>query len=506
MQNAKVIKLFKAIKEGEFRQITLFLKSPFYNRNKRVVDLFEYLKKHKNNLDGNKLHREYIFKKLFPKGENYEDWKIRELRSDLSKLIEEYFIVQETRQNHIDRQMLLIRSLDKRKVDDYFFRYAYKLDEAIDAIDLKNMEHYLAQLQLQNRLYYHSTTSKLKNKGSKELLSGIMYNTDMFYSLAKLRYGYEIAAWEQIRGERLEGFIPEEALEKLPVKVVEANTLLLIYQLSIRLYKLHNSIKDSPAAKISLENKTTIQKLYVIYNETKELIISNISKFDKDEASKLITLLVNAAYVAVEDEMLKKECFYIYKVGVTQEVFTTEDYFPQSHFNNIVAIGCSVREYDWTKQFINDYYTYLPNEDDKKENIIRLYKAYLSFYLKEYEQVKYLLGTLEFEDVSYGLRHYLILIASLYELESELHDSCDNFKQYIYRKNKANFISPDIYERHNNFIRMVLRIVNAQGKFKPNVIKLKTDLDNMEKITMKAWLNEKIEHLSRKSDRTLRNE
>jgi|GEM_PF-967606 len=499
MQNTKLLQLFKAIKAEELREFTQFLKSPFYNRNQRVISLFEYLRKYRNNLDDDRLNKEYVFKRLFPKGEEYVDWKMRELMSDLSKLIEEYFIVKEVKGDKLEREMLLIKSFDKRQVDDFFFRTAYKLDDQIDALDMKNIEHYIAQLQLQSRLYYHSTTSKFKNKGSRELLSGIMYNTDMFYSLAKLHYGYEIAAWEQIRGERLEGLIPDGALEKLPANVVETNTLLYIYQLSIGLYKFHNSIKDSNKEKDAERTQKVTQKLYDMYNDIKKLIIDNIDKFDKNEASKLITLLINAAGVAISSENTNKEYFSVYKVGVVNEVFTTDDYFPQAHFNNIVTIGCSVGEYEWIQNFINEYYTYLPDEDDKKENIIRLYKATLSFYQEEYEQVEYLLRTLEFEDVSYGLRHYTLLIASLYELKNELHDSCDNFKQYIYRKSNANFIGSDIYERHNNFIKMVLRITNVRGKFRPDVEKLKDELGEMKEITMKIWLNEKITTLGRKS-------
>jgi len=110
MQNAKLLQLFKAIREAELREFTQFLKSPFYNRNQRVIALYEYLRKQKKNLEDEKFTKEYVFKRIFPKGEKYEDWKMRELMSDLSKLIEEYFIVKEAKRNEIERQMLLIKS------------------------------------------------------------------------------------------------------------------------------------------------------------------------------------------------------------------------------------------------------------------------------------------------------------------------------------------------------------------------------------------------------------
>lgn len=475
MQKGKLIQLFKAIGKTELREFTQFVKSPFYNRNQRVIALYMYLKKHKKNLDDEKLTKEYIFKRIFPKGEEYEDWKMRELMSDLSKLIEEYFIVKEARCDNINKQMLLIRSFEKRQIDGYFVAYAHHLDKAINKLEVKNMEHYLIQLRLHHMLYYHPTTSPFNVKESRKLMSGILYNTDMFYSLAKLRYGYEIAAWYRLHGEKIEGFISGEVFEELPDDVVNNNLVLTIYQLSNQLYKYRDD---------------------EIYIKMKELILKNIHKFNEEEAYIIFISLINSVSLVISHEKAAKEVLSLYKLGLKYNVLMQRGRFSITHFNNIVSLGSSEGEYKWTQNFINEYYKYLHTGNERIENIRTLFTAYLNFLRQEYGEVERILYMLEFEDFSYGLRHYTLLIRSLYELQkNEIFDRCSAFRVYIHRKNRDHFIGKDIHESYSNFIRIVEDLFNLRGQFRPETQKLRNRIHTMKNIAMKSWLLEKLDEL-----------
>jgi len=439
------------------------------------------LKKNKNDLEGKKMDKTYAFKRIFPKGETYADWKMRELMSDLSKLIEEYFIQKEAQQNHIDRQMLLIKALEKREVDTYFFRYANNMKEKIDAVEVKTMDHYLAQLKLQHSLFYHPATSTY-DKESRERLLNIMYNTDMFYSLAKLRYGYEIAVWKRMRGEVIEGFISSEVLEQLPENVVSDNLLLLIYQLSNQLYKTRQ---------------------YETYGKMKKTILNSLDLFNKEEAYNVLTLLINSVPLVVPSEGVANEALPLYNIGLDRGLFINSNGFITGHFNNIISLSCAVGKYEWTQDFINKYYMYLPTEEDRKENIRTLYMAHLNFLRKRYEEVERILNILEFEDVSYGLRHYVLLIKSLYELgRAEVFDKCNTFKLYIFRKNKARFISYEVHQEYANFIRIVTQIASIRGevfKEKDDIHKLLEKINTMKMLTERIWLNEKLKELMKGS-------
>jgi len=374
---------------------------------------------------------------------------------------------------------LLINSLEKRHVDKYFFRYAKNMEKELNELKLKNMEHYLAQLKLQHRLYFHSATS-MYDKDSRGRLLSIMYNTDMFYSLAKLRYGDEIAAWKRTRGETIEGFISSEVLEKLPESVASNNLIIHIYNLSSKLYK---------------------SRQYETYCEMKEIIMDNIDVFDKEQAYNVLTSLINSVRLVIFSEDVDREALNLYKVGIERNLFIHGNRFVIGHFNNIISLSCIAGEYTWTQEFINKYYTYLPTEDDRKENIGTLYMAQLNFVRKRYEEVERILNTLEFEDVSYGIRHYTLLIKSLYELgKVEMFDRCSAFKVYLFRKNRTHFISPEMHEGYNNFIKIVHKLTNLKSTVRTTNIDIQTILDDinvMKVLVERLWLTEKANELKK---------
>jgi len=481
MQNTKLIHLFKVLKDHELREFAKFLESPFYvkkAKKERIVRLFEYLKKHRGELNSKKLNKNYVFKKIFPKNEVFEDWKIREVRSDLSKLIEEYFVVKEIRNNDTDKQVLLVRSLYERQDEKYFFKYARTMEEKLNELKIKGIEHYFALLELRHKLYYHPATSKFDNKGGRQLLEGIVHSTDMFYSLAKLRYGYEIAAWERIRGEQLEGVIPDSAIESLNKETVIDNSLLHIYWLFNKLYK---------------------EQEYHLYHEIKQLVLTKIELFSEEEANNVLALLINSLRLVFSDEAVFEEGLILYKLALKYKIFMNGDSFMIEHFNNIVSVGCGAGEYQWTQSFINKYYMYLPAEEDRKENIAILYRANLSFLREKYEDAESVLYKLEFEDVTYGVRHYILLIKCLYELRrDELDDKYNAFSVYIYRKKRDYYISQDIHESYDNFIKMVRQIAGMRGIFKISDTQKKELIDkinNARMIVEKAWLIEKVKGL-----------
>ena len=66
MQKTKLLELLQALDKDEFRRLYKFVKSPWFNSNKGVVQLYEYLRPHYPNFDSPKLDKKQIFKKLFP--------------------------------------------------------------------------------------------------------------------------------------------------------------------------------------------------------------------------------------------------------------------------------------------------------------------------------------------------------------------------------------------------------------------------------------------------------
>ena len=117
------------LSEEELQQFSDFLRSPFHNKNKNVIQLFEIIKKHYPFFKSDKIVKEKIFKKLFP-GRKYNDVVMRILISDLIKLSEEYLSCLSFFKKTLEEKKHLLYELRERKLDTLYNKN-FRLAESI---------------------------------------------------------------------------------------------------------------------------------------------------------------------------------------------------------------------------------------------------------------------------------------------------------------------------------------------------------------------------------------
>ena len=93
MQQSKLFTLLSGLEAAEFRWLHKFLKSPFYNTNEKILNLFLYIKKYYPDLDSPKLAKEITFQYLFPK-QQFQAQKMRKLMHELATLVEDFMVAQ----------------------------------------------------------------------------------------------------------------------------------------------------------------------------------------------------------------------------------------------------------------------------------------------------------------------------------------------------------------------------------------------------------------------------
>src|SRR5437016_2571875 len=91
MIKSKVIDVLKIFTTDELKKFKLFVNSPFHNSNKKVIQLYELIRKYLPELNNEKLKKENLFKKLY-KDKPYNDIVMRILISDLMKLAEDFIV------------------------------------------------------------------------------------------------------------------------------------------------------------------------------------------------------------------------------------------------------------------------------------------------------------------------------------------------------------------------------------------------------------------------------
>ena len=164
MVNSKLIKLLKSLSEAEFKGLQVFVQSPAYNTNTNVLRLYRALKKYFPDFESPKLEKEKIFKKLFP-NQAFSDVKLRQLRSKLSKIIEEYLIYLEFQKDEFRKKKLLTEIYGKRNLYVEFKRGTENLLWELEKQPYRDAEYFYDRYLLQRDFFLFGLPPKEGRSG-----------------------------------------------------------------------------------------------------------------------------------------------------------------------------------------------------------------------------------------------------------------------------------------------------------------------------------------------------
>src|SRR4030095_4068883 len=116
MRESKLTEMLKGISPPEFKRFGEFLNSPFHNKSKKILQLYDLIAENFEDFDANKVTKEEISIKLFPEDIN-NDQNARTLISNFTTLLEEFLILILESENHdIPKKINLLKSLRDRNI------------------------------------------------------------------------------------------------------------------------------------------------------------------------------------------------------------------------------------------------------------------------------------------------------------------------------------------------------------------------------------------------------
>ena len=121
MLKSKVLEIFRNLSPDEMKGLKDFIRSPYHNKNKNVMSLFDIIKKHSPSFNDHNFTKELVFKKIFP-GKEYNDIVMRILLSDLNRITEDFLVQQRLEKSAYDYKKFLLSELMERKLDKSFIK------------------------------------------------------------------------------------------------------------------------------------------------------------------------------------------------------------------------------------------------------------------------------------------------------------------------------------------------------------------------------------------------
>ena len=452
------IQMFRSINAAErvaFRQYIVH----FYGQHKAILTTFERVEKAVAE------QREQAFLLSIKK-----DKKTFNNLSDLKKWLLEFLTVQEIKNNSYDTQFLTLEALRKRKLTDVLVKKTKDLSQALTDNTGLNIWYAFMKLRLDHADYFNTENDKLDNHQADmgQLLAGL----DNFYISAKLTYGAELYSRTSILQENYE---PKLLAKILSLLNDDTSFNPIIYDLYLPLIRL------------------TRDKSETAYEDLKAFLLNDKRLGRAEKLSILLYMLNFGAYkVRNGDKTYIHKSFELAQIGVEQSLFTAVGHFPTRTFSNIVNIGSYMKEHDWTKKFIKDWFVHLnPNDKDIARDLAL---ARVHFEEKEFDAAHALLSKfVHRRNIHFSIDIRTLLARIYYEKEQKVdmqNNHCDALELYIRRiKN----VDEALRKSALNFVKILRLLIDE----KPKQQILNTFNAQTEPVMYADWLTTKIEALNR---------
>ena len=142
MHSSTLIRLLSKLNKEEWKRFDKFIRSPYFNSNKSVIQLFELLKKYAPDFATPKLNKEKVSQKIYPKTP-YKEKRMWQLMSDLKGLAEQFLVVEKNDKYSTKFQLQLSEVFLEKDLYEWYEQKSEVLIEKLTA------DHHLtSQFQL----------------------------------------------------------------------------------------------------------------------------------------------------------------------------------------------------------------------------------------------------------------------------------------------------------------------------------------------------------------------
>jgi len=469
MQKSKLIDKLRLVERDEMRDLGKFIASPFFNKDDKVVKLFDYLKKYHPVFDHKKLDRDHIATKLFPEWKDNSYKKLSHIMSRLSQLVDDYFVWKETEYDASERYHALLKAYKRRNGNWFFDSTKTEFRKYLDKQPERGTDYYFHQYRLNHEVYTHNATKRAET-GIRSLEDTID-NLDLFYFSSKFRYSSEVRLREMYLADKSKLVLLDEMLKILDNPLFENKAFIHIFSTIVHLYET---------------------KSREVYDELKKLIFENFAQFSVEERFDMVNQAINFCtwqYNQGKGEYAI-EIFEMYEYGLEQGIWITEGEMPHTVFDNIVIIACRLKKNEWAEAFIKKYAYSL--REDVKESVKIMALCRLEFSMNNFEKTLELLRDVEFVDINYNLYAKIFQLRSYYELDGYeviFYDACNAFAQFC-RRNKV--IKNEYKALYLNFISLIKKLHQAKYYRKAGKKQLLEELGDTS-VVFSDWFRQKIE-------------
>lgn len=483
MVKSKLIQLLKALTPAEMKDFSRYLQGTAFRKGGAVLTLFEYLKKQHPEFPDAKIEKELVHRKTRkdnkPLGRHFFD-----VVSKLNQEVEDYLLLQSLKEKSVDRELRMLDIFRKRRLDKLFFQKASLLEKNWDKVSEPGTESLYLKYQMLDQLITHPQFMRYDFDvvaKQHELISSL----DQHYISAKLLNSMILVLeWKGNKEGSPENFEDEILLLNPIRKEIEKSGDVSIPALAQIFAKVLKSNIDN-----DFSHYDEIWELYTKY-------FNEFSLREKVDIAAALDEYCRINHYNGKPGFLKK-VFELHAFSREQNILAEDGMISRIRFLNIVNIGQSLGEIEWTKSFVDEYAPCLKSEI--RLHIVTLSKAKLLFSEGNYEEILSLLSSIQFTDTTFGIEARIIQVQSFYMLGEEYDDSLESllhsFKAFVSRHSD---LTSKTHENSINFIHFVERAHKERRAVTTiKAEEILKDIRLCSAVFVKKWIIEQVSLLNK---------
>lgn len=472
-KSSKLYRLLSTCTGYELRRFKVFLESPYFNLRPEILRVWELLRPCFPSADVPLPDAITVHEAAYP-GQTFDAGRLRHLLSELTKLVEEFWCIQQLQQRPDIQDGLLLHVLDARRLDQDFDSAMQAAQSRLLSEQQRGPEHLRQRLDL--ALLQHDHEASRSNRGAQPGLNAALEALDEDYFTQKLRLGAAAVNRANVVGGQAEVPLLDEVSRHLAAvpSVVYEGSLTEAYRLALRTL---SPVPDLDA-----------------HWQLLELLRDAESRFPALQMAELYTYALNFCVRLVNqgEPGYDAELFRLYALCLERGYLTEDGLLPVPHYKNFVTLGLRLSRAEAVSAQIETLAQQL--SEGVRMHAITFSKAALAFHHGDFKTCLKMLQKVEFVDVYYHLDAKSLLLKAYYEqAETEpILSLIDSFKIYLRRSRRISDYQMQTYRNQIRIVQMMVR--HRLGSRRP-LSEIHRALAELRPIADLHWLERKLSEL-----------
>jgi len=476
LKDSKLINLIETFTKTEFREFGMFVNSPYHNREKVMINFYNYLKRIYPVFSEKNLERRIVFSKIFSE-KKFSETLFRNTVSDLLKLTENFVKLKHFENEKFYGQYLLLKELTNRKQISLFKSNFKRADKILNADNARDEIYFQNKFLLEDEWRRNHVVSSSKMLFKEDNLKNQSDSLHVYYlteftklyaillNQSKFTYDYNF------NYELFDAVI--EYLRNNFTLYKEIPYINIFYN-CVMLYK-------------------TDERIY--FDELKKLLLRHYRILTLTDRKNIFVVLINYS----SDQISKGNYSFIKeKFNINEHLlksgayFEGNDFMPHYFYESIAVNALEMKRFDWAEKFILKYKKIV--HPDYKESSFNFCMAELFYRKGDTDNSLSFLSKVLPENVKDRTKMNILLLKIHYYCNNtvQFNSLIESSKKYILRNKN---LQEDNKKQLANFLSLLVKLykIKNDSDHLHELENLKKKIYDCTEFTEKKWLEEQVE-------------